>query len=336
MACGISLLYKLLNRYHIEPGIKHPCIGRSTAKRQRFSPSLLLWTLHISDVTPLGGDMAKQLPPRNITVLYIKPPRPGAEPDKPLTVVATWTDLGIRVATLYKMVESAISLREPQVGLQQGPGPHRPPGTDTWYIAEEDTPNIHLVPHAQAPVQAGTYQIFALDTLELFVRPGLQDLNWDKNGRTKRKYKWADKIRKVYTRCAITEKPAWSDGVDTLQAAHICPASTVIAAWDYHISRTFEPQPGVQMTKEFLQSEWNGVLLRADLHVAFDRFAISVIRTPWKWTVVAFHPSYAEHTGTPFEVRCPVDARDIQRLAHTFDLHFLYATQKFGGFESHV
>ncbi len=48
--------------------------------------------------------------------------------------------------------------------------------------------------------------------------------------------------------------------------------------WDALVQYAFGED--VQMTTQFLHGTSNGVLLRADVHIAFDAYAITVVQDP--------------------------------------------------------
>ncbi|KAI0641181.1 hypothetical protein C8Q79DRAFT_919826 [Trametes meyenii] len=223
------------------------------------------------------------------------------------------------------MVESIIVVKA-------GKGQSRlPPGKDTWQLLS--IPLLRpLTPGSTDPLESTLYAVGIVDPgLQIGPRPGLRELNWDNDEKTKRDSNFSTLIRSMYDRCAITGALASPDRVDSLQAAHVCPVSANRDIWDK--LAVYICDTNVNMTAEFLESGSNGVLLRADVHIAFDAFAISVLKVPdkWVWIIVAFHPSFQNYAGSEFVIKQPEDAGDCERLVCTLRLHFVYAAQKFAG-----
>ncbi|KAI0353167.1 hypothetical protein OH77DRAFT_1407487 [Trametes cingulata] len=209
------------------------------------------------------------------------------------------------------------------------------PGPNTWLVVSTAQPPQPVDPAADVLVPAGQYRIVIFGQgLGLYFRYDLNQLNWDNEEKTKRDPEFATRIRNVSAGCSITGVVASQDRVDSLQAAHICPVTTNIGIWN--VLAPYVSGTQVQMTKPFLECAWNGVLLRADVHIAFDAFALSVVQVPdtWEWRVVAFHPSYAGYRGAEFHLRQPDNQDDLERLVATLQLHFYYCTQKHAGFPS--
>ncbi|KAI0668717.1 hypothetical protein C8Q78DRAFT_1081095 [Trametes maxima] len=245
-------------------------------------------------------------------------------------IIQTWSTLGLTEDHLYKMVD-------PLMVIKVKDGQPVPPGPETWYI--EVPSEIHggppygLVPGSGTLLGSNNYVLRIVENtgLEAYIRPKIQSLNWDNRERTKRDSTFSKRIREAYTQCAITQSHASSDRIDTLQAAHVCPVSANLDMWDTFANHFFNTD--TCMTPEFLESTSNGILLRADIHIAFDIFAISVVQVPgqWAWRVVVFHPSFQNYANSNFTINQPADAADRERLLCTLRLHFVYATQKFAG-----
>ncbi|KAI0668716.1 hypothetical protein C8Q78DRAFT_241508 [Trametes maxima] len=255
-----------------------------------------------------------ELDPKDVAVRY------GGE-----VIVSTWSSLNFTGEQLYRIVESIVVVK---AGKGQ---PRLPPGEDTWQLFS--MPLLRpLAPGSIDPLEDTLYSIGIVGLgLQVGPRPGLRELNWDNDEKTKRDSNFSTLIRSVYDRCAITGALASPDRVDSLQAAHVCPVSANRDIWDK--LAVYICDTNMNMTTEFLESESNGVLLRADVHIAFDAFAVSVLpaQGEWKWTIVAFHPSFQGYAGKAFVIKQPQDAGDCERLVCTLRLHFVYAAQKFAG-----
>ncbi|KAI0641182.1 hypothetical protein C8Q79DRAFT_1014590 [Trametes meyenii] len=243
-------------------------------------------------------------------------------------IIQTWSTLGLTEDHLYKMVDPLVVIKA------QKDSPPVTPGIGTWYIEiPSQDPPYGLTPGSDTLLGSNKYVLCIVKDTELaaYIRPKIQSLNWDNRERTKRNSSFSTRIRDTYAQCAITQAPASSDRVDTLQAAHVCPVSANLDMWFTFANHFFDANVG--MTAEFLESTSNGILLRADIHIAFDIFAISVVQVPgqWAWRVVVFHPSFRQYANSDFTINQPADAADRERLVCTLRLHFVYATQKFGG-----
>ncbi|EIW65278.1 uncharacterized protein TRAVEDRAFT_55873 [Trametes versicolor FP-101664 SS1] len=202
------------------------------------------------------------------------------------------------------------------------------PGDGRWLIVQLPYGQA-LSPTSHVPVPAGEYEIsLRQQGLDCYPRPEIQQLNWDKEDKTKRDPNFATLIRNTYGQCVVTGTPYRVD----MHAAHICPVSTNFKIWDWLAQYAFHED--VQMTTQFLHSASNGVLLRADIHTAFDAYAITVIQDPnewWSWQVLAVDPAFAGNTGMPFAINRPADDGDRKRLVCSLQMHFIYATQKYAG-----
>ncbi|KAI0369965.1 hypothetical protein BV20DRAFT_945170 [Pilatotrama ljubarskyi] len=223
-----------------------------------------------------------------------------------------------------------------RVWIKAGPdGAFEEPGENTWLVVSTAQQPQPVDPTSTDPVPAGEYKIVIYGQgLALYFRYDLNQLNWDNEEKTKRDPTFATLIRGVSVKCSITGVAASQDRIDALQAAHICPVTTNIQMWN--VLAPYVSGTQVLMTKPFLECVWNGVLLRADVHIAFDAFALSVVQVPgnWDWRVVAFHPSFVDYMGSEFKLRQPDNQDDQERLVATLQLHFYYCTQKLAGFPS--
>ncbi|KAH9855783.1 hypothetical protein C2E23DRAFT_866434 [Lenzites betulinus] len=202
------------------------------------------------------------------------------------------------------------------------------PNDVTWLVVKLPYGEA-LYPTSHDMIPAGDYVIdIRKKGLDCYPRPEIRKLNWDREGPVERDEDFARTIRDMYRVCSITGTP-YCVGI---QAAHICPAATNFKIWDVLAEYAFHAD--VNMTKEFISSGSNGVLLRADLHIAFDAYSITVVQDPtewWVWRVFALDPAYAGYTGIEFLINRPDDDDDRKRLACTLQLHYMYATQKLAG-----
>ncbi|KAI0770985.1 hypothetical protein BD413DRAFT_613508 [Trametes elegans] len=259
-------------------------------------------------------------PPKDVFVYA-----PGGKQKWGTPFATTWSTVGITERVLYLMVQAMLVFKD-------GDGNHVRPSTTTWDIVSATK---RLWATGAALVLPGEYEVRIAQGYQGDFRPFYAPHPYGPIPDGRRDGKFAERVRAANNKCAITLKAASSDNEDGLQAAHICPVSCEAERWNWQTQHILGRD--TTMDDAFLNTVANGVLLRADAHIAFDGFGVTVYRhweDQWEWTVIALHPSWAAWSGRTFHLNRPTVQQDIDRLLCQLEMHFIFTTQSCTDFQS--